>query len=197
MSNARNNWWVSLFLNRWMWKNFMYREVKVRAVRSKLNSLVASPSSFPLFSHHLSFPPFSPLRAAIWFQVVATMAAPRFQKRKPAHTHTEKNAVRNYEWHETRAAFSFFIAASSKLLLEFFAPEEEKRIHHNSQRILEIYMRSLKLWYNVGWTTSRDLFRLLRLCGLYRYQLPAYRCDWHGWRHPHGPTTRSIRENLL
>ncbi len=53
-----------------MKKHFMYREVKVRALRSKLNSLVASPSSFPLFSLQLSFPPFSPRRAAIWIQQV-------------------------------------------------------------------------------------------------------------------------------
>jgi hypothetical protein len=49
------------------------------------------------------------------------------------HAHTQ-NAVRNYERHETRAAFSFFIAASSKLLLEFFAREEEKGFI-TSQRI--------------------------------------------------------------
>ncbi len=78
------------------WKKTSCTErFKVRAVRSKLNSLVASPSSFHLFSHQLSFPPFSfppfwPLRAAIWIQVVASIAAPRFQKRKPAHTHTQK-----------------------------------------------------------------------------------------------------------
>ncbi len=58
-----------------MKKISIYREVKVRAVKSKLNSPVASPSSFHLFSQQLSFPPFSPLRAATWIQVVASLAA--------------------------------------------------------------------------------------------------------------------------